>query len=249
MSQNSAIEWTNHTFNPWWGCTKVSAGCANCYAERFAERTGHRVWGNLAGRRIMSDDTWDGPLKWNETARRANRIDKVFCGSMCDVMEDRHDLEAPRARLFSLIERTTSLWWQLLTKRPKNFDAFLPSSWKSAPPINVMIGVSVEDQCAYDERVPVLLNTPARCRFVSYEPMLGMVDLGAHAGAIDWIILGGESGPGFRPCEINWFDVVYLQTRAAHVACFVKQDCGSRPAMRGRLSEHLWNVKEFPRMR
>jgi len=120
MAKNTTIAWTHHTFNPWIGCTKVSMGCDNCYAETLDHRWGDDNWGKGKPRRITSDSNWRQPLAWNRAAANAGRIDKVFCGSMCDVMDD----EAPaggRERLWELIDQTPHLIWQLLTKRPHRY--------------------------------------------------------------------------------------------------------------------------------
>ena len=106
MAQNSSIEWTDHTFNPWWGCSKVSPACDNCYAELWAKRMGHKVWGSATGRRFFSDAHWNEPLTWNEDARIAHRRKRVFCASMADVFERRAELHAHRERLWRLIEAT-----------------------------------------------------------------------------------------------------------------------------------------------
>jgi len=120
MGENSKIEWTTHTFNPWWGCTKVSEACKNCYAETWAKRVGQKVWGPKAERRTMSENHWKQPLKWNRDTENTTERPRVLCASMADVFEDRPELAAPRARLFELIEATPNLDWLLLTKRPQN---------------------------------------------------------------------------------------------------------------------------------
>jgi protein gp37 len=126
MAENSTIQWTTHTFNPWWGCEKASPACAHCYAESFAKRVGQKVWGGESSpRRFFGDKHWDEPLKWNRLAARGVLDDdwhrpRVFCASMADVFEDRDDLIPHRARLFELIEATPNLDWLLLTKRPEN---------------------------------------------------------------------------------------------------------------------------------
>lgn len=173
MAENTSIEWTDHTFNPWWGCAKVSPGCANCYAEGVAERfaTGN-LWGKDADRKPASEKVWHDPLRWNRAAQKAGRRALVFCASMADVFEDRRDLDVPRERLWSLIRETPWLRWLLLTKRPENFH-LLPPEVAAL----VGLGVSVENQDAADRRIPLLLQTPAAMRFVSCEPLLGPVDL------------------------------------------------------------------------
>lgn len=125
MSENTKIEWCDHTFNPWWGCEKISPACAHCYAEGFAKRTGNAVWGKLAPRRFFGEKHWEEPLKWNAAAEKAGTRPRVFCASMADVFEEREDLVVPLARLMDLIRRTPNLDWLLLTKRPGNWWARL----------------------------------------------------------------------------------------------------------------------------
>ena len=119
MSERTAIGWCDHTFNPWWGCQRVSDGCARCYAEAMAKRTGNPVWGPGA-RRFFGEKHWQEPVRWNAAAERLSVRRRVFCGSMCDVFEDRPDLVEPRGRLWRLIRATPHLDWLLLTKRPEN---------------------------------------------------------------------------------------------------------------------------------
>lgn len=290
--KDTAISWTHHTFNPWWGCTKVSAGCTHCYAETFSKRTGRSVWGKDAPRRFLSDDYWAQPLKWNAEAEKAGERRRVFCASMADVFEDRDDLIAPRTQLFRLIRQTPWLDWQLLTKRPENiaplihaslvectenpmtvYDAHLYSVldlWlNGAPPSNVWLGTTVENQEAADKRIALLAKVPAVVRFLSVEPMLGPVNLMEHflvpkaedemfkvypdcgralSDKLHWIICGGESGGKRRPFEIEWAQSLYDQCKAAGVPFFMKQDSAFQSGQQGRLPDELWNCKEFPKV-
>lgn len=175
MGANSKIEWTDHTFNPWWGCVKVSQGCKNCYAETLSERFGEKIWGPNTARRMMSANYWNQPIKWNESARKEGIRRRVFCASMADVFEDHPGVVEERQRLFRLIYVTPHLDWLLLTKRPENMLDFTPRNFWEFP--NVWAGTSVEDQAAADERIPHLLNVPAPVRFLSCEPLLGEVNL------------------------------------------------------------------------
>ncbi|MBW4983702.1 phage Gp37/Gp68 family protein [Mameliella sp. CS4] len=181
MAEHSKIEWTDHTFNPWIGCTKVSPACDHCYAEaqdrRFNPRSGH--WGPHADRRRTSAANWRKPLKWDREAAKAGTSPRVFCASLADVF-DNHRSIAPEWRrdLYRLIEDTPHLDWLLLTKRPQNFAKLAPARWvhDGCPP-NVWIGTTVENQAEADRRIPHLLSIPARVRFLSCEPLLGPVDL------------------------------------------------------------------------
>lgn len=181
MSENSKIEWCDHTFSPWWGCMKVSEGCKNCYAETLDNRWKGDHWGPGSTRRVMSESYWHQPVKWNAAAKKAGIRAKVFCASMADVFEGHPDTEIHLGRLIHLILDTPYLIWQLLTKRPENILRLAPLVWQKEMPHNVWIGTSVENQAAADERIPHLLRIPASVRFLSCEPLLGPVDLSEYA--------------------------------------------------------------------
>lgn len=233
MGKDSKIEWTDHTFSPWWGCTRVSPGCEHCYAEAFDKRTGGAHWGRSSERRFFGEKHWAEPLKWNAAAASDGVRRRVFCASMADVFEDRPELYAPRSRLFALIRDTPALDWLLLTKRPENasllwdraqYDAFNGAdSFGLVWGPNVWLGVTAEDQRRWDERVPVLMSTPAVVRFVSVEPMLGPLDLRGPSPFPEWIIFGGESGAGARPCAVEWIEAAMAQAANRGASVFVKQ--------------------------
>lgn len=286
MSALSKIQWCDSTHNFWRGCTKVSAGCKNCYAEKLVTTRLKGEWGKGAPR-VRSKD-FEAPLEWNRqglvcvdcgqpvrgndcpcgqvgaTGRLRRR--RVFSLSLGDWL----DLEVPsewRGEMLDVIRRCPELDWLLLTKRPENWlhclgavnencDGMTDESlceWINAwagdcPPPNVSLGVSVEDQAAAEERIPELLKSPAAKRFLSLEPLLGPVDLTRVAfptgitedvlrtevkeefkpilgklHGIDWVIVGGESGPGARVCRVEWIRSVVHQCAAARVPVFVKQ--------------------------
>jgi len=225
MGKNSHIEWTHHTFNPWWGCAKVSPACQFCYAEAWAKRVGNKVWGVRAPRRFFSDSHWEDPTKWNAEAALKGVRYRVFCASMADVFEDRRDLDAPRSRLWSLIEATPYLDWLLLTKRPERVKKL--SAWGQKWPSNVWLGTTVEDQQRAEERLPHLLSVPAQVRFLSCEPLLGPLDLRGFVGKkrspIQWIIAGGESGAHARPMDPEWVRSLRDFCRKAQIAFHFKQ--------------------------
>jgi len=202
MAKNSSIEWTHHTFNPWWGCTKVSPACDNCYAETWAVRLGERLWGAKAPRRFFSDAHWSEPLRWNSEAKRIGQRRRVFCASMADVFENRRDLDIWRKRLWELIDLTPWLDWLLLTKRINLINRYIP--WKNNWPPNVWLGTTVECQEWADIRIPILLEFPALVRFISCEPLLGSIDLRPWIKSIQWVIAGGESGLKSRPMNPMW---------------------------------------------
>lgn len=190
MAENSKIQWTHHTFNPWRGCTKVSAGCTNCYAETLAGRNPKvlGVWGPKGTRVVASESMWREPIRWNREAKEAGERRRVFCASLADVFEGPETMpvasvpiiHAARVRLFHLISETPHLDWLLLTKRPENIRRHcgdgLPRSWAESMPTNVWLGTSVENQATADERIPELLKVPAAVRFLSCEPLLGPVN-------------------------------------------------------------------------
>lgn len=228
MGKNSSIEWTHHTFNPWWGCVRVSPGCNNCYAEAWAKRVGENVWGAKQSRRFFTDKHWDEPLKWDADAKRGGKRKRVFCASMADVFEARYELNTWRERLWRLIANTPSLDWLLLTKRPENILSMV--SWKGKWPDNVWIGTTVEDQKRADERLPILLNVPAHFRFLSCEPLLGPVNLSRWTKnrskglfPIDWVIAGGESGPNARAMLPGWARSLRDQCQEAKIPFHFKQ--------------------------
>lgn len=177
MGTRSAIEWTDHTFNPWMGCQKVSRACQHCYAEAWADRyyQGEGLW--RGERRRTSSSTWRNPRRWNRQAIEDGTPALVFCASLADVFEGLDVLTEWRAELFELIRATPALRWLLLTKRPENVADMLPDDWGPTGWDNVAIGCTVEDQDTANERIHHLLRVPARWRFLSLEPLVGPVDL------------------------------------------------------------------------
>ncbi len=196
------IEWCDETFNPWWGCERVSPACAHCYADTFARRIGMpELWSEKDHRddhgfRFFADPHWEEPLKWARTLPdKLGRRPRVFCASMADVFEDRPELEQPRRQLFDLIERTLELDWLILTKRPEVAHSFyFERGWTLTA--NLWLGTSIEN-ARFTWRADVLREIPAAVRFISAEPLLGSLydgsrDAGLDAGA------AGERG-GIRP--------------------------------------------------
>lgn len=224
MAENSKIEWTDHTFNPWMGCTNVSPGCDNCYAEAWAERFGIVEWGN-APRRRTSTAAWRAPIKWNAGApafeAKHGRRQRVFCASLADVFDNQVD-PAWRADLFALIRAAPNLDWLLLTKRPQNIAKMLPADlgpgWA-----NVWLGCTAEDQARFDQRWPHLSANSAAVHFISYEPAIGPLRLPAEGSRPDWIICGGESGKNARPMTPNWARDIRNDCERDGVAFFFKQ--------------------------
>lgn len=251
MGQKTNISWTDATFNPFWGCTKVSAGCDNCYAEAFDARWGEAHWGKGVPRREFGEAHWNEPLAWNRKAEAAGKPMKVFCGSMCDVMDD----EAPagaRERLWELIDATPHLIWQLLTKRPQRYKRYLPASFKHT---NVWPGTSTEDQANYDLRWPILHRLVADrgmdVAWISYEPALGpltMMDIATEYGAPDWAIFGGESGNDRRPMDPSWAANLKAECKLLGTSFWLKQYGARTPKMGEALVPADMLLRQFPLM-
>jgi protein gp37 len=244
MAENSNIEWTHHTFNPWIGCTKVGPGCDHCYAEVWDSRGLQQKetrWGPHAARTRTSAANWRKPLAWDKAAAAAGERHRVFCASLADVF-DNHASILPEWRddLWAVIKATPNLDWMLLTKRPGNIAKMLPPDWGDGYP-NVWLGCTVVNEKEADRDIVNLLTAPARVRFLSMEPLLGPVDisfwlrpiLAKRSGtigpgrlflpALDLVIVGGESGHGARPMHPDWLRQIRDQCIAADVAFFFKQ--------------------------
>jgi protein gp37 len=234
MGFASKIEWTDSTFNPWVGCTKVArprgapSACDFCYAEKWAKRSGQVEWGGHPRRRTTKAN-WRNPIKWNDGAaafyKRHQRRQRVFCASLADVFDNQVD-PIWRKELFDLIRRCDQLDWQLLTKRPQNIRKMLPADWGDGYP-NVWLGATAEDADAYKQRVRHLLRVPAEVHFVSYEPAIGPLGRLDIDGLFPhWLIIGGESG--VRPDLIRltnpqWARDAISECRRLGIAPFLKQ--------------------------
>lgn len=194
MGQSTGISWTDHTANFWWGCQRVSPGCEHCYAEELATtRRKLKVWGPPSTtERLRMKGIWNDVPKWNAAAQRDGVRRRMFVSSMADVFEAHPQVAPWRAEALALIEKCTALDVQLLTKRPENVRAMVPPSWLTSWPSHVWIGTTVEDQRRANERIPHLLNVPARVRFLSCEPLLERVDLDSSIGGARW--MGGQRG-------------------------------------------------------
>jgi protein gp37 len=257
MAEESKISWTDNTFNPWMGCTKVSPACKNCYAERDFDHRYQKVkWGPNGTRVVTGETNWNKPLKWNREAEENGIRKRVFCASLGDIFEDWQGpminsdgiplyvgwhhaqprwvasetycdgdpltMADVRKRLFELIDATPYLDWLLLTKRPENI-AKMTSGYAYFE--NVWLGTSVENQAYADKRIGELIQSRsfAPVLFLSCEPLTGPVDLSAGLGQLDWVITGGESGPGARPADPDWFRSIRDQCIAAKIPFHFKQ--------------------------
>ncbi len=247
--KNSNIEWTDHTFSPWWGCTRVSPGCSHCYAADLGNRFGVQ-WGKGNPRRFSSEKVWSGPLAWNKAAQKIGRRIRVFCGSMCDWADDEVH-PAWRTPLWDMIRVTTSIDWLMLTKRAENVPRMLPRDWNRGWG-HVHLGFTAENQLQYDRRAAIMERVPAVYRFISCEPLLGPIDLGfgnwERRSAIHQVIAGGESGPHARPMNPAWPRALRDQCVAAGIPYLFKQWGEYSPGRIDIFGEHpdpLLHVFEF----
>ena len=253
MGRNTKISWADHSWSPFWGCTKVSPGCAHCYAETLSNRYGHDIWGPNTDRRFFGEKHWQEPLKWNRKAEAAGVRRRVFCGSMCDVFERHKDgdvdlqLQLARVSLWKLVVETKNLDWLLLTKRPENIERMLPVIWKGGLPDRLWLGVSIEN-AEHLWRIDAVMSEDEfpmpNVLFVSYEPALGPLPETTDLSGVNWLIYGGESGPGRRDDDDDWARGALDLCRRQGVAFFYKQKSGARPGNRPTLDgvEH----HEFP---
>jgi protein gp37 len=204
--------------------SRPSPGCDHCYAEAIALRFGHAQWGNHPRNRT-SEANWRKPYQWNakgkEFKNKHGRRQRVFCASMADVFDNQVSKEW-RHDLFELIRDCKRLDWLLLTKRPQNIRRMLPSDWGDGYR-NVWLGVTGENQEWFDQRWSILQRLPAVVRFISYEPAIGPLRLPRHGPFPDWLISGGESGPGARPLDPKWVRDVVADCRRREIAAFHKQ--------------------------
>lgn len=235
MADGSAIEWTDATWNPVTGCTKITAGCDNCYAARFAER-----WRGVSGHPFeqgfdltLRPERIGQPLSWK-------RSRMIFVNSMSDLFHK----DVPRTFIDNVFDTMETADWhvfQILTKRSSLMRAYLNRRYRDVtPPQHIWLGVSVEDKRA-KARIEHLQQSPAAVRFLSVEPLIGAVgEVDLHG--IHWVIAGGESGPGARPMAIEWARQIRDQCAAQDVAFFFKQWGGIRPKAGGRnLDGREWN--------
>lgn len=236
MAEQSAISWTDATFNPWIGCTRVSPGCNHCYAARDNER---RKWVSAWGAERKRTKTWGDPLRWNKKAAGTGYQPRVFCASLADVFDN----EVPdewRSDLWHLIRETPNLRWMLLTKRIGNAAKMLPTWW---PLPHVGLMATIVNQEEFDRDHGKLMAIPAAWHGISMEPLLGPIKM--RGLCPDWIITGGESGPHHRATDPAWVRSIRDQCAENGIAFHHKQWGGNRPKENGCLIDGVEH-KAFP---
>jgi protein gp37 len=227
--EGTGISWTHLTFNPWIGCQKVSPACDNCYAEVVGRNRLNVEWGPGAERRRTKPATWAKVMKWQRIAAEAGVYLHVFCASLAD-WADNAVPDQWRDELAETIMQTPNLIWKLLTKRIGNARAYLERMFPDGVPRNVWLGVTIANQAEADRDLPKALSVKTglgiRRLFLSCEPLLGPLDLTRWLtvpGAIDQVIVGGESGQGARPMPGEWPDNIQMDCEDAGVAFHFKQ--------------------------
>lgn len=232
MAYRSTIEWTQATWNPVTGCSKVSSGCQNCYAQRLAARLkamGNPRYGNGFAVTLHSD-LLRAPLHWREP-----RL--IFVNSMSDLFHE----QVPDSFIRLLFEVMWAAPWhvfQILTKRAERLSSL--GGQLQWPP-NAWVGVTTEDQRCADRRIPLLKHVPATVRFISCEPLLGPLDLNQHLKGLQWVITGGESGLGARPVEADWVRSIRDDCISMNIPFFFKQWGGRTPKSGGRMLDgKIW---------
>lgn len=248
MAKNSKIEWTDHTANLWWGCSKITTGCKNCYALNTARMYGKNVWGENNPRKF-GVAVWNDIAKYQKDASALGKINTIFVGSMMDIFEDPKPLVNDkgisettvyghsntgqlRDKFFNeIVPKCPNLMFLLLTKRPSNINKYIPESWKENPPKNVMFGTSpVNQETALD--LIIELSKVNGKKFISVEPQVDKIDLMAKVDdstdkilldCVDWVINGGESGNGKRPFDCDWARIIRDDCKRKGVPYFFKQ--------------------------
>jgi protein gp37 len=247
VSERTAIGWTEATWNPITGCSRVSPGCEHCYAETLSLRMGWstKPWTaqNAAENVRLHPERLEQPRRWRSPRR-------IFVNSMSDLFHERVPDDFIED-VFFVMASAPRHQFQVLTKRPERMQAFIGERLLNEAPLpNVWLGVSCEDQRRADERLPVLLETPAAVRFASFEPLLGPIHFPLPCREsrfwtrLHWAIIGGESGSQYRPMDPAWAESI--ASYFGQTPLYVKQDSGRRPGKQGRLSDALWARKEYP---
>lgn len=233
MAENSGISWTHHTWNPWMGCHKVSAECKNCYIDATIRRMAKPSFDGP----FRAKSTWRTPYKWQRNAAERKR---VFTCSLSDFFHE--DADDWRDDAWRVIRECDQLDWLILTKRPDRIAECLPNDWHDGY-ANVWLGVTVGVRASL-WRIDELSKTPAAVRFISAEPLLESIDFTPYQDSIDWLILGGESGPNRRPSDVAWY--IEAAEQFARKPVWMKQDTAFRSGQQGNIPDALWSRKELP---
>jgi len=221
MSKDTKIEWAHHSFNAWWGCRKISPACDNCYAEAMAKRTGRDCFGPSP--RYRTKGPWKEVVKWDRDAGKRGVRERLFVNSMSDFFEDNDELHEWRVDALMILEDMQNLDVMFLTKRPAIAAKYFDEYYHDLPD-HFWVGVTAENQSFYNLRVDALQTIPAKVKFVSIEPMLGMIDMGDYLSEeIDWVITGAESGHRSRVAKVQWFRSLQYQCKEAGVPFMLKQ--------------------------
>jgi protein gp37 len=254
MAEKTIIAWTDHTANYAMGCVKVSDGCKNCYALTLTKnRMGLDLWGpKETTRRQAVKGVYAHVKSWQKLAKEGTpgvlgpgQPHLVFVGSLFDWAEDHKDIEAIRPAIWETIRNSPNLHFQMLTKRPERIRSLLPSDWGEGYP-NVWLGTSIEDM-RVAKRADALRDIPAVVRFISYEPAIGPLD-DLDISGIDWIIYGGESGPGYRPHDLAWPRAIHKKCTETGAAFFYKQSAAYRTEMGIELDGKMVRYYPTPRV-
>lgn len=259
------IEWCDYTLNLWTGCTKVDIDCKNCYAEKWANRSGHSVWGPNGKRTEVK--SWKAKLdEIIKASQKSERRLRVFCQSLSDTFELGDSMggytsenwklvSGLQSELFRIVRFYKEIDFLILTKRPENIvDIWVNHSYGNdsvAPlPENVWLGISAGNQKTLEKRLHDFRGIPFEgVKFISLEPLIGHVNLDIvdSTSFIDWLILGGESGAYYREMPYKTAQMVIQQCKEKHISVFVKQDSAFKPAQQGRFTNEEWAIKEFPK--
>jgi protein gp37 len=234
MGIKTIIGWTERTWNVWIGCDKISPGCANCYMFTWQYRYG------MDPTKVRKTKTWRDPFKWQREAERDGRRYRVFTCSLSDFFHPGADAWRPEA--WSIIRSTPNLTYQVLTKRPELMRERMPADWGAGYP-NVWLGTSIENR-RFCWRRDALVEIPAAVRFISAEPLLEDISPALRLEHIEWLIVGGESGPGFRPMDHAWARGLRDRCASEGIAFFFKQSAAARTEMGTELDGRTHH--EFP---
>lgn len=277
MSETTQISYADHTWSPWRGCEYVSPGCANCYAATLAKRCGLDCYGKGKPRIKTKDWKKPRRWNKQAALSMCGDCDPCVAGhpgqcavggyhprvfvSLCDPFDDAVPIEW-LADFLQLIYDTPNLTWLLLTKRPENWKPrwrelmigtvttrAMARHWLewNGPP-NVWLGVTCENQELADKRIPLLMDIPAKVRWISFEPLLGPIMPPTLRDGTWWSVIGGESGAKHRPCDPRWITCLADHFKADQVPIWIKQDSARFPGQQGRIPDEYWDLEQLPKL-